>query len=168
MDKGRVTIAVGFLVIGGYTLFEIATRFAEAGMIGGRPQNNAALFPLITAILLLLVTGIWILQNLRAKGAHVEHAPSDEEDLSARSVPAKPNIHSFWILLILVLYILFVNIVGYLVLTPFALTAMLFVLGVRNLLYGFAVSIVTTFVFYYLFGGLMNIILPVGRFGWYI
>ncbi len=168
MDKGRVTIAVGFLLIGGYALFEIATRFAEAGMVGGRPQNNAALFPMLTALLLLFVTAIWIFQNLRAKAVQEDEPPREREGAPAVSVPPKPNMQSLWMLLILVLYILFVDVVGYLVLTPFALTGMLYVLGVRNLLYGFAVSIVTTFVFYYLFGGLMNIILPVGRFGWYI
>jgi len=169
MEKGKVTIAIGFLLVGGYALFEIATRFVEGGMVGGRPQNNAALFPMITAALLLFVTVIWIMQNLRSRETGgVDTTASEQQEGPGTSGSAKPNMNSFWILFILIVYILLVDVIGYLVLTPFALTAMLYVLGVGNLLYGFSVSVATTFVFYYLFGVLMNIILPVGRFGWYI
>lgn len=168
MNKGKAIIAIGFLLVGGYALFEIATRFAKGGMVGGRPQNNAGLFPLITAVLLLFVTVIWIIQNLRSGESGVDTTAFEQQKGHGTSGPVKPNMKSFWILSILVVYILLVNVIGYLVLTPFALTAMLYVLGVGNLLVGFSVSLVTTFVFYYLFGVLMNIILPVGRFGWYI
>ena len=174
MDKGKVGVAVGFLFISVYVLFEISTRFAEAGVVGGRPDSNAALFPMVTAILLLLVTSLWILQMIRANRSsrpagprEAEGAPlSQESEVTAES--SKPTMQSFWTLIILIVYILFVNVVGYLVSTPFALTAMFYVLGVRKPLIAFGIAVITTFAFYYLFGGLMSILLPVGRFGWYI
>lgn len=166
MDKGKLSVAFGFLFVAAYVLWEIETKFAAAGVASGHAQTNAALFPRAIAIGLFLVTAVWIIQIVaESRRVRKSHPAATEPSVAATS---RPNRQSALILTITLAYIALVGIVGYLALTPVALVAMFGVLGVRNILQNAIISILVTFAVWYLFGELMNIILPVGQLGWYL
>jgi putative tricarboxylic transport membrane protein len=157
--REKLLVSAGFLVISGYVMFEVFTQFAPAGHLGVRPQNDAGLFPLLIAITLFALTVIHIITLFRQKQSTQTEQNSQHE--------STPNIQSVYILLILIVYITIVNYFGYLVTTPFALFTMFCVLGIKNVLKNIILSTAVTIAVYFIFGTLMNILLPVGRFGLY-
>lgn len=167
MRTGETIVTLGFVAIGAHVFYEISTSFVELGIAGGGGRDNAALFPGILAGLLLLVSGLHIANGVRRRRR--EETPviaverMDPPPRAAGSVALQ-----LWLLGIFLVYLVLIDIVGYLVMTPLALFAMFRLLGVKRIVANAIVSIVATLAVWYLFSELMRIPMPPGRFGLYL
>ena len=167
MKKGEIVVSGVFLLIGGYVLYEIATTFVELGIASGGGRNNAALFPRILALLLVGVSLLHLGNGLLRHRRRSDRVGASVHD--AGEVRAEGSIGRQLVLLVAFFaYLVLIPIIGYIVLTPVALFTMFLVLGVRRVPLSLLISVATTFVVWFLFSELMNIPMPIGRFGWYL
>ena len=167
-NKGELFIFLTFAAIGVYVLIEIATRFVALGIAGGGGRDNAALFPGILAVLLLIVTAMKLAMTLRRPTpiAQVQE-PATTDGTDAIRAPGSIRTQ-VWLLVLVVGYVVLLDVVGYIVTTPIALFLMFRLLGVRRPGLNALVSAATTLVVWYVFSELMRIPMPPGRFGLYL
>jgi hypothetical protein len=169
MRTGEMIVTGGFVLVGAYVLYEIATTFVSLGIASGGGRDNAALFPGILAGLLLVVSGLHI------GGRLINKSRSENEDRSRSLVDvveytkaAGSGRLQLALVGLLVGYIVLLDFVGYIVTTPIALMAMFRLLGVRKTGANLIVSLVTTILVWLVFSELMRIPMPPGRFGLYL
>lgn len=169
MRTGEMIVTGGFVLVGGYVLFEIGTTFVALGIASGGGRDNAALFPGILASLLLLVAATHVASRLvkarRGNGQATQHAVVDVIEYTRAPGSGKLQLA---LLALLVFYLVLLEFVGYLVTTPLALMAMFRLLGVRRPVVNVVISLVTTLLVWLLFSELMRIPMPPGRFGLYL
>ncbi|MDC7232849.1 MAG: tripartite tricarboxylate transporter TctB family protein [Spirochaetales bacterium] len=143
-------------------LFEMHTKFVEKGMHQGGGETNAAMFPRMLSWLLLsliIVRTADILIKSRKK--HENHEPVILFEKAGRK-------RLVMISGILVLYFFGLGILGYYAATPLALAGFFLVLGLKKPIILIPLCLGVTVAVWYVFGILLKVILPVGRFGLYI
>lgn len=161
-QKSELPVALCFLVPPLYALYEIQTHFVESGMHTGGGVSNAALFPRLISILLIIITAVKILMLLFLPGKG-EAPSSDRFSLIERG--RRKSL--FLMFLTFTAFLVSLSILGYYVATPLALAVFFILLGVRNGGQVISLSLGVTVLMWFVFSQLLQIVLPVGRFGLY-
>lgn len=163
-QKQEMIIAWCFGIPPIIALLEIHTRFVELEMHTGGGERNAALFPrLLSTLLLILVVGRTIqiiFQAMRTKSA-------DSQEKPIIIFQKEGRMRLLLVFITFTAYLVGLDFLGYYVSTPVALIIFYIILGVRKPIQLIALSFGTTIVLWYFFSVLLNVILPVGKFGLY-
>ncbi|MCR5290459.1 MAG: tripartite tricarboxylate transporter TctB family protein [Treponema sp.] len=144
-----VSAIVGMLVSGG--AFAYTYTFKKFKNVPVGPE----FFPRMLALGMFICCVVLLLSNLRQTEKNKGAAPT----LSLKNKGVQKALLS--IVLILV-YALMWEFTGFLVITPFALFAMIFILGKRNYKMMIFVSIAATIVIFLIFKMLLGIEMPLG------
>lgn len=161
---GRLIAPIFFLAIAAIVFWQTNTDLVEKDIASGNMQYNAAFVPEVLAIVLVVLAIFQIVQTFRPAGANLDISGSEagEDD----EVPMERGLvlRSFLALVILAAYIFALRPLGYHIATPLLLASLFALLNVRNpfLLLGLSVGI--SYVSAYVFGGLLNVVLPAGMF----
>lgn len=163
-----VVVAILFLGLAGVAFWQFNTSFEAQGANAGSPFDNAAMFPRLIAWGLVLLSLFQIARLLisrqhgdegqdRQTGGLVRPEPDDEslQRLTVRAIAAA---------LVFVVYLFALTPVGYVATTPMLVAAIAIILGARWWMAAL-VGLVATFAVGFVFGSLLNVVLPVGRLG---
>lgn len=137
-------------------LFEAATTMAERGQASGTPIQNAALYPRLLAVLLLILVVAQAFADLRQGVA----GGSD-----ARATTPRRLVQMSVVMLALVSYLALLPILGFLLATPVFVLALLLGLGEREPVVLIALSLAVPAGCLLVFQVLLNVNLPRGVFG---
>ena len=162
-SKSELAVAFCFMIPAIIALHEIQTTFVEKGMHTGGGEQNAALFPRILSVLLLILASVKII------GVIIDSSRADDKKKDEPFFLFEPEgrKRTAAVLAVFVLYIFGLAHLGFYAATPLALTAFFLILGLRKILVLIPISLGTTIAIWYLFGELLKVVLPVGRFGLY-
>lgn len=152
-----------FLMVAGYVLYEIATRFKAAGADTGGALTNAAFYPRGLAILILILASCNVAKNVYL--AVIKHgAARDEIDSQPKKSPvgASGYLLTFGCMIWFWIYISLLESIGYVIATPVMLAGIFAALGVRKPLVNLAYSAGGTIGMYLFFQEMLDVILPVG------
>ena len=160
---GALAVAAAFLGLSLLVFEQILTSFAQQGAASGGALQNAALYPgLLAAVLAVLA----LVQCVMVLGFRLaEHADPAEGGADA-AVRGRPEWRKAGICTVAFFaYVVLLHPLGYHLTTPVLLFVLYRTLGekgiVRVALYAVATSLVASF----FFERLLDVILPVGRFG---
>ncbi len=162
-SKSELAVAFCFMIPAIVALHEIGTKFVEKEMHTGGGEQNAALFPRILSILLLL------LAVTKIAGVIIDTYKNGRKESEDSFYLFEPDgrKRTAAMFIIFVLYILGLANLGFYAATPLALAAFFLILGLRKVLMLIPLSLGTTLAIWYLFGVLLKVVLPVGKFGLY-
>ena len=163
-----VVVAILFLGLAGIAFWQFSTSFEAQGANSGSPFDNAAMFPRLIAWGLVLLSLFQIARLLiswqhgdkgqdRQTGDLVRPEPNDEcpQSLTVRAIAAA---------LVFVVYLFALTPVGYVTTTPMLVAAIAIILGARWWMAGL-IGLAATLAVGFVFGTLLNVVLPVGRLG---
>ncbi|MBW2152494.1 MAG: tripartite tricarboxylate transporter TctB family protein [Deltaproteobacteria bacterium] len=160
--------------VAGYAIYLTLTTFVTDQAAGGGPFANSAFYPqLLSGVIIFLSILMGISSFIKKKQEDPESRPqedkpvnvvekkSDFQDLEQDGVSGKTIIviASFQII-----YTVFLDILGYLLITPFFMAFMFRILKVRSWLTIATLSLASTFTLYYFFALLLDVILPESPF----
>jgi hypothetical protein len=160
MDKSKLNIIVAliFIGIGFYVIYDTYTDFAREGFASGNAEMNSAKYPRVLAgglILLSILEIITTVRKMRVAKAEVEESSS--------IVNKKKHFGlALSTVAVFLAYITLVDVFGYFLTTPVMMFLMFLILGVRRIWEAAAFSLVTTVVLYILFAIGLELILPYG------
>jgi len=161
-DKSELILAWCFSIPAFMALYEINTKFVEQNMHTGGGEQNAALFPgLLSSLLLFLI----VLKTASILVTSRNRTDKEEQDIVIFEKEGRKRLAT--VFFVFVLYLIGLATLGYYVATPLALAAFFIVLGLRNPLTIFSLSLGVTLIVWYTFGTLLRVILPVGMLGLY-
>ena len=143
------------LAICGAAIFDIKTSLVAQGAVGGDALMDASMFPvkIITLIILMLLCDIvhsFFMTPLSPNSEVIETKSNDYQ--------------TYVIIALTIIYLLLIELIGFILLTPLYLSLMFFTLKAANLLYSIIGGITTSIALYLIFQKLLNIILPIGLF----
>ena len=152
-------VAMVFLAVVAIVFQQIATNMVDQGIASGGPYNNAASYPralaLAIAVLLAARLGLGVLRQRRGVPAQV-----DEETMMLGAGVWRAAA----LLSLFALYLLGLGKLGYLASSVVLVTAVLWLCGERKPLLLLVIPLVVTFGLSFVFGGLVNVVLPRGEF----
>ena len=168
-------VAAAFSVGAAFFIFYLTlTQFVIDKASGGGPFANSAFYPQVVAgviiflALLLTAYSLWHKKEKDEPSAEFEEVgiPADQpgEAQSPKSQEKAPRNLSILIALMLVLYTVLVDLFGYVVVTPFLMGFLFWVLKVRKPLSIILLSLASTWAMYFFFQELLDVILPPGRY----
>lgn len=157
---GELGMAGVFLLLAATVLYQTRTAFVKAGAASGGATQNAALYPELLALGLVV---LGLLQIVLAIRKHIKPAAFAIDP----APPVQPGnlVRAIASTLLLVAYLLALKLVGYHLATPVFLASFFAVLGVRNIAHIVACSVLTSLVLSLCFEYGLGVILPAGRFG---
>ncbi|MEZ5863354.1 MAG: tripartite tricarboxylate transporter TctB family protein [Geminicoccaceae bacterium] len=152
---GQLLFLLALLAIPGYVFFDIATRFAAKGLIGGRAEDNAALFPGLVAGLMVALVAIQLLRTLLAP------AGPGGGLLDPAAIWQRYR-RAILLFLVFLAYLPGFRWLGFLLATPVFLVAAQLVLGYRHPLGLVLFAGGVTGLVWVTFAKLLNLVLPAG------
>lgn len=161
---GRLIAPIFFLTIAAIVFWQTNTDLVEKDIASGSMQYNAAFVPEVLAIVLIVLAVFQIFQAFRLADVNPDASASEADEEDETPTERGLALRSFVALVFLALYIFAMRPLGYHIATPLLLASLFALLNVRNpfLLLGLSVGI--SYVSAYVFGGLLNVVLPAGVF----
>lgn len=134
--------------------FDVNTGLAEQGAVGGDALEDASMFPMkvVYLIVCLLIIDVVHFQTSGAKGNNDGQEP----------VKASGTRRSIFMIVGTCIFLLLLEPVGFVLLTPIYLGFLFRLLGVAKVLTSFLSGILATAILYFVFQNLLNVILPIG------
>ncbi len=155
---------VFFLAVAAIVFWQTNTDLVEKDIASGSMQYNAAFVPEVLATVLVILAVSQIVQIIRNSGTNP--VSIDAQDDASAEAPTERGlaVRSVVALVLIALYILALRPLGYHIATPMLLASLFALLNVRNPLLLLGLSIGLSLVSAYVFGGLLNVVLPAGVF----
>ena len=161
--RARLAVAAGFAALSGVVWWQTTTDLVAKRAASGGPRFDAAFVPEILATILLALAGLQALSVLRGadripppiEEAALGEAVREERHLDLRALGCAAA------LIALVMVLKWLGFYLSLAAFAFCVNALLFV---RNPLVNLALSVAATLVAGYVFGRLLNVVLPAGVF----
>ena len=155
---------VFFLAVAAIVFWQTNTDLVEKDIASGSMQYNAAFVPEVLATVLVILAVFQIVQIIRNSGPN--SVSIDAQDEASGEAPTERGlaVRSVVALVFIALYILALRPLGYHIATPMLLASLFALLNVRNPFLLLGLSIGLSFVSAYVFGGLLNVVLPAGVF----
>lgn len=169
ISPGSLVVPVFFMAIAAIVFWQTNTDLVEKDIASGSMQYNAAFVPEVLAIVLVVLAAFQIVQTVRLAGANPGLISTEATEIGATEEDETPTerslaLRSFVALVFLALYIMAMRPLGYHIATPLLLASLLALLNVRNLLFLLGLSVGISYASAYIFGGLLNVVLPAGVF----
>ncbi|MCJ8521106.1 hypothetical protein ABID21_004164 [Pseudorhizobium tarimense] len=142
---------VMFAAIPAFIFWQAATSLEEQGAASGGPLENAALYPLVIASLMILVVIVQFVRILFRR----TNPPQEEQQLDTPRALA--------VTVLFMLYLIGLPSIGFHILTPLLCAIMMRSLGLSWMRAVFG-ALVLWLVCSFVFEGLLNVVLPVGMF----
>lgn len=148
-----------FLAVSATVFWQTNTDLVLKKISSGNMQYNAAFVPEILATLIVILAAIQVCRIIKTS----DQTPSLEviEDTPPERAP---GIRALASVVIMVAYVLILKPLGYHIATPLLLAGLFVLLNVKNLLVIFGCSIFISVLTSYVFGRLLNVVLPAGMF----
>ena len=131
--------------------YDVNTSMVEQGIAKGDAYQNAAAYPIVLSIILILCISLLIFRNL----------------ILCRNIE-KTNLifdlKHIQLFIIFCIYLIFLDMIGYHLLTPILLFTTSFIYGERNWFITIIYSIIISLLIALIFEELLNVVLPVGVF----
>ena len=122
----------------------------EQGIAKGDAYQNAAAYPIVLSIILILCISLVIFRNLIFKNIEKTNLIFDLKHIQ--------------LFIIFCIYLIFLDMIGYHLLTPILLFITSFIYGERNWFITIIYSIIISLLIALIFEELLNVVLPVGVF----
>ena len=141
------------LLVGAVLLvfYDVNTSMLEQGIAKGDPYQNAAAYPIVLSIILILCISLVIFRNL------ILYRNIEKTNLIF-------DLKHIQLFIIFCIYLIFLDMVGYHLLTPILLFITSFIYGERNWFITIIYSIIISLLIALIFEELLNVVLPVGVF----
>jgi hypothetical protein len=153
--------------IASYAIYLTLTTFVTDQAAGGGPFANSAFYPQLLAGVIIFLSIILALSSFIKKKddpaiSTVEPVGlvSAEEDGEAFEQDKISGIMIIAVAIVQIVYTILLDKFGYLWLTPFYMALMFWMLQIRNWILIAVLSLASTFVLYYFFALLLDVILP--------
>ena len=140
------------LLVGAVLLvfYDVNTSMVEQGIAKGDAYQNAAAYPIVLSIILILCISLVIFRNLILRNIEKTNLIFDLKHIQ--------------LFIIFCIYLIFLDMVGYHLLTPILLFITSFIYGERNWFITIIYSIIISLLIALIFEELLNVVLPVGVF----
>ena len=141
------------LLVGAVLLvfYDVNTSMVEQGIAKGDAYQNAAAYPIVLSIILILCISLVISRNL------ILRRNIEKTNLIF-------DLKHIQLFIIFCIYLFFLDMVGYHILTPILLFTTSFIYGERNWFSTIIYSIIISLLIALIFEELLNVVLPVGVF----
>lgn len=151
-----------FLVVSAIVFWQTNTDLVEKDIASGSMQYNAAFVPEVLATVLAILSVVQVVQILRRSGP----GSVDVDEPSPDDVPFEKHlaVRGIFALIFIAAYILAVRPLGYHIATPLLMAGLFALLNVRNLFLLIGLSVGLSFMSAFVFGRLLNVVLPTGVF----
>jgi putative tricarboxylic transport membrane protein len=172
MKRGEIFVGAFIFAFGGITaLLSLNLKLGKLSAAG------PGFFPLLLGILLMLLSGIYIVRLIiqykkiatTKKEKPVTKSETNEPEAAPKKKPifniSEANRNVFFCFGSMIIWAFLVNIIGYTLSSFFILVALLIVLGMRKWYVILIISVLTSGGSYLLFAKLLNIPLPQGFIG---
>lgn len=150
---------VFFLAVSATVFWQTNTDLVVKKIASGNMQYNAAFVPEMLATLIAILASLQVCKIVLVTEHNVTHEASvdtpPERFLSIRAVASA---------VILIAYILVLKPLGYHIATPIFLAGLFILLNVRSLVFIIGCSLFLSILTSYVFGRLLNVVLPAGMF----
>ncbi len=177
MSKEKIwnIISASFCIMVALYIFYLTfTTFVEDEASTGGPFANSAFYPQLVAGLIIFLSMLLGISSLLKKREQ-EEPPRGRKDESARVLDQpedkKPvgadkvsGVAIMAIAVVLIGYTVLLDWFGYVVVTPFVMALLFWMLRMRNWITVALLAVVTTFALYFFFASLLEVILPPGRY----
>jgi hypothetical protein len=170
MSKIKIGDLVSALICGSiasYAIYLTLTTFVTDQAAGGGPFANSAFYPRLLAGVIIFLSIILAISSFIKK--EDDPATTTAEPVTPVSVEEndepfeQDKLSSIMIIavaIVQIVYTILLNKVGYLWLTPFYMALMFRMLLIRNWILIAVLSLASTFILYYFFSLLLDVILP--------
>lgn len=140
------------LLVGGVLLvfYDVNTSMVEQGIAKGDAYQNAAAYPIVLSIILILCISLVIFRKLIFRNIEKTNLIFDLKHIQ--------------LFIIFCIYLIFLDMIGYHLLTPILLFITSFIYGERNWFITIIYSIIISLLIALIFEELLNVVLPVGVF----
>jgi len=157
-----------------YVLYLTLTTFVQDQASGGGPFANSAFYPRLVAGLIIFLSLLLGASSLIQKTKR-EKSRGTEKDEPARVLDQVEEkqpvgedkvsiVRIIAIAIVLIVYTVLLDLFGYVVVTPFLMALLFWMLRIRNWISVAVLSVVSTFVLYVFFASILEVILPPGRY----
>ena len=157
-------VVVIFFGVAGIAFWQFATSFAEQDANSGGPFDNAAMYPRLIAWSLIILGAVQVATTLIFKRTDVPAGGSEPVAGAKGEDGGRLLLRALACFATFILYLSVVTTVGYIAATIVMLLVMFVILGARPIAAA-VVAVAATFVAGFVFGTLLNVVLPVGRLG---
>ena len=142
-----ILLLVGAILL---VFYDVNTSMVEQGIAKGDAYQNAAAYPIVLSIILILCISLVIFRKLIFRNIEKTNLIFDLKHIQ--------------LFIIFCIYLIFLDMVGYHLLTPILLFITSFIYGERNWFITIIYSIITSLLIALIFEELLNVVLPVGVF----
>jgi len=142
-----ILLLVGAILL---VFYDVNTSMVEQGIAKGDAYQNAAAYPIVLSIILILCISLVIFRNLIFRNIEKTNLIFDLKHIQ--------------LFIIFCIYLIFLDMVGYHLLTPILLFITSFIYGERNWFFTIIYSIIISLLIALIFEELLNVVLPVGVF----
>ncbi len=142
-----ILLLVGAILL---VFYDVNTSMVEQGIAKGDAYQNAAAYPIVLSIILILCISLVIFRNLIFRNIEKTNLIFDLKHIQ--------------LFIIFCIYLIFLDMVGYHLLTPILLFITSFIYGERNWFITIIYSIIISLLIALIFEELLNVVLPVGVF----
>lgn len=176
-SKERVWDVVAASFCAGMALFIIYlthTAFVEEDVSTGGPFANSAFYPRLVAFVIVSLSILLIISSLIKKRGEAplssveKKEPAPEKSPSGETIALEQDRVSSRVLvaiaLVLVVYTLLLDRFGYLIVTPFLMVVLFWLLRIRKWITVLLLSVISTVALYLFFSTVLEVILPPGRY----
>ena len=142
-----ILLLVGAILL---VFYDVNTSMVEQGIAKGDAYQNAAAYPIVLSIILIFCISLVICRNLIFRNIEKTNLIFDLKHIQ--------------LFIIFCIYLIFLDMVGYHLLTPILLFITSFIYGERNWFITIIYSIIISLLIALIFEELLNVVLPVGVF----
>ena len=142
-----ILLLVGAILL---VFYDVNTSMLEQGIAKGDAYQNAAAYPIVLSIILILCISLVIFRKLIFRNIEKTNLIFDLKHIQ--------------LFIIFCIYLIFLDMVGYHLLTPILLFITSFIYGERNWFITIIYSIIISLLIALIFEELLNVVLPVGVF----
>ncbi|MBW1961132.1 MAG: tripartite tricarboxylate transporter TctB family protein [Deltaproteobacteria bacterium] len=167
-EKRLITLisAAVFLGLAFFILYQTMTTFVLDDASTGGPFADSAFYPRIVAGVIVVLSVFLILSTLVKKDDKVSDVKVENQADQTPRVGGKNELMpgvSFVFAFMLISYTLLVDVLGYVLVTPFFMGTFFWLLKVRKPFTILLLSLISTFGIYFFFQELLDVVLPPGR-----
>lgn len=142
-----ILLLVGAILL---VFYDVNTSMVEQGIAKGDAYQNAAAYPIVLSIILILCISLVIFRKLIFRNIEKTNLIFDLKHIQ--------------LFIIFCIYLIFLDMIGYHLLTPILLFITSFIYGERNWFITIIYSIIISLLIALIFEELLNVVLPVGVF----